>query len=249
MSNEQTTGPLNGNEIEEDKAQRSDSVANTLASKLQQAIARGQFKIGNSLPSERELMIQFQVSRTTVREALRMLSAKGMIEVKRGRKGGSFITKPSHGSVVQSLDLFIRGQNIRYIDLLFVREAIEPAAAAQAAMCRTEEKLEQLRLLCLECESNFGDVQQFVDTNVKWHLAVAEASNNPLFVAFLSAISNTLHASTNLAEFDIKTRKTVVGVHWQIFEAIRVGDPEAARRRMMRHLTAYGERLTTINLS
>lgn len=224
------------------------SVADGLATKLQLAIVKGQFEVGSSLPSERELITEHQVSRTTVREALRMLSARGLIEVKRGRKGGSFITRPSQATIVQSLNLFIRGQDIRYVDLLFVREAIEPVAAAQAAVSRTDEQLEMLRHLCQECERTFSNVSAFVQTNVRWHLTVAEASNNPLFIAFLSALSSALHASTDLEEFDVRTRKTVVGVHWQIFEAIRAKDAIAAQRRMLRHLKAYGERLTTIEL-
>lgn len=226
----------------------SGSVADLLIMKLQSAIASGEFALGTSLPSERELMGAYRVSRTTVREALRALGAQGLIQVKRGRKGGSFVSSPTSNSVVRSLNLFIKGQDIRFIDLVFAREAIEPAAAAQAAVSRTEAKLEALRALCVECENHFTDIEKFVEANIKWHLAVAEASNNPLFITFLTAISDALHAATDLEEFDVKTRKAVVGVHWQIYEAIRVADPVAARRRMERHLSAYSERLSSIDL-
>jgi GntR family transcriptional regulator, transcriptional repressor for pyruvate dehydrogenase complex len=228
---------------------KSISVADKLATKLQNAIDSGKLTIGSSLPSERELMTKYQVSRTTVREALRVLGAQGLIEVKRGRSGGSFISSPTAHSVVRSLDLFIKGQNIRFVDLVFVRQAIEPAAAAQAATSRSLDKLERLRQQCVECENSVKDVHRFVNANLKWHLDVAEASENPLFVTFLSSISPALHTATDLEVFDEKTRKIVAGVHWQIFEAIRVGDPEAARRRMIRHLTAYGEKLSATDLS
>ena len=227
----------------------SKSVANTLARKLNEAIASGEFTVGSSLPSERELMIKHQVSRATVREALRVLSAQDLIQVKRGRSGGSFISNPSSGSVVRSLNQFIKGQDIRFIDLVFAREAIEPAAAAQAAISRTDEKLEALRLMCVACEQNFDDADRFVEANLKWHLAMAEASGNPLFVTFLTSIYTALHAATDLEEFDLRIRKAVVGVHWQIYEAIRVGDPDAARRRMIRHLTAYSQQLSAIDLA
>ena len=90
---------------------------------------------------------------------------------------------------------------------------------------------------------------RYVDANLKWHLDVAEASENRAVLMtsearFLAA----LHTATDLEVFDEKTRKVVVGVHWTIFEAIRVGDPEAARRRMIRHLTAYGDKLSSTNL-
>jgi GntR family transcriptional regulator, transcriptional repressor for pyruvate dehydrogenase complex len=227
----------------------SKSVANTLARKLNEAIANGDFVVGSSLPSERELMIKYQVSRATVREALRVLSAQDLIQVRRGRSGGSFISNPSSGSVVRSLNQFIKGQDLRFIDLVFAREAIEPAAAAQAAISRTDEKLEALRLMCVECEQCFDDADRFVEANLKWHIAMAEASGNPLFVTFLTSIYTALHAATDLEEFDLRIRKAVVGVHWQIYEAIRLGDPDAARRRMVRHLTAYSQQLSAIDLA
>jgi GntR family transcriptional regulator, transcriptional repressor for pyruvate dehydrogenase complex len=226
----------------------SGSVAQTLATHLQSAIVRGDVAVGSSLPSERELMAQYRVSRTTVREALRVLGARGLIEVRRGRKGGSFISSGMSKSFVQSLDLFIQGHGIRFIDLVCAREAIEPAAAAQAALSRTEGQLEALGLRCADCERTFDDIEQFVEANLQWHLAVATASNNPLFLAFLTSLWTALHVATDRTEFDVKTRKAVVGVHWQIFDAIRAGDPDAARRRMARHLSAYGERLSAIDL-
>lgn len=227
---------------------KSHSVADKVANKLQSAIESGKFVIGTSLPSERELMTKYQVSRTTVREALRVLGAQGLIEVKRGRSGGSFISSPTAHSVVKSLDLFIKGQNIRFIDLICARQAIEPAAAAQAATSRSPEKLERLRLQCVACEESVQDVHRFVDANLKWHLDVAEASENPLFVTFLTSISAALHTATDLEVFDEKTRKIVVGVHWGIYEAIKDRDPDAARRRMTRHLTAYGDKLSSSDL-
>jgi GntR family transcriptional repressor for pyruvate dehydrogenase complex len=239
---------VKGGSIAEEAVLESASVADTLAKRLLDAIGRGDFAVGTSLPSERELMSRYQVSRATVREALRVLGAQGLIQVKRGRGGGSFISSPTSNSVVRSLNLFIKGQDIRFIDLVLAREAIEPFAAAQAAMSRTDETLEALRVQCVECERSFDDVARFVEVNFNWHLAVAEASNNPLFVAFLTSISEALHTATELEEFDIKTRKAVVGVHWQIFDAIRLGDPDAAKRRMARHVSAYGERLSSINL-
>src|SRR5579862_4022615 len=144
--------------VDEGPSHRLSSVADMLAKRLRDAIADGIYVVGSSLPSERELMTDHQVSRTTVREALRVLSAQGLIQVKRGRKGGSFISNPTAPWVVHSLNLFIKGQNIRFVDLVFVREAIEPAAAAQAAMFRNEENLENLRVHCIECERAFNDV-------------------------------------------------------------------------------------------
>lgn len=194
-------------------------------------------------------MLQYQVSRTTVREALSALSAQGLITVKRGRTGGSFVSSPTANSVVKSLDLFIKGQNIRFIDLSFAREAIEPAAAAQAAMCRTDEQLKKIYFQSQDCENNIVDIDLFVESNLNWHFSVIEASNNQLFITFMKSISAALHAATDLDVFDLEARKAVANIHWQIFEAIKAGNPEAARRRMSRHLSAYSEKLSSTDLS
>ncbi len=222
--------------------------SDVLATLLRNMIVSGEIPVGSSLPSERDLMVMHKVSRTTVREALRILGTQGLVEVRRGRTGGSYARAPSQSVLVNSVDLFIQGQDIRFIDLILAREAIEPAAAAQAAISRTEEELAELEERCIECERTFGDIARFVEANYEWHLAVARASHNKLFVVFINAISSALRAATELEEFDERTRKAVVGVHWQIYHAILLRDPEQARRRMTRHVSAYGERLSSINL-
>jgi GntR family transcriptional repressor for pyruvate dehydrogenase complex len=238
--------PKKAGSLAEEAAERSTSVASLLSEKLRAAIVRGEFPQGTSLPSERELMVRYQTSRATVREALGALTAQQLLVTKRGRSGGAYISSPSSTFVARSLNDFISGQNIRYIDLIYVREALEPAAAAQAALSRTEEQLEELERLTEECANVVADMEAFQEANINWHLALTAASNNPLFIAFLTSISTGLHAATSFEEFDIKIRKAVVGVHWQIFEAVRQRDADAARRRMVRHLSAYGEELAAL---
>jgi GntR family transcriptional repressor for pyruvate dehydrogenase complex len=238
--------PKKAGSLAEEAATRSTSVASLLAEKLRAAIVRGDFPQGSSLPSERELMVRYQTSRQTVREALGALTAQELVVTKRGRSGGAYISSPTSTFVARSLNDFISGQNIRYIDLIYVREALEPAAAAQAALFRTEEQLQELEQLTEECANAVADFEAFQEANIKWHLALTAASNNPLFVAFLTSISTGLHEATSFEEFDLKIRKAVVGVHWQIYEAVRLRDADAARRRMVRHLSAYSEELASL---
>jgi GntR family transcriptional repressor for pyruvate dehydrogenase complex len=240
-----TTGEIHAREAGDEFK----SASSILARKLQDAIAEGEIAVGSALPSERVLMSKYNVSRATVREALRVLGAHNLIQVKRGRGGGSFILSATSATVVRSLGEFIIGQNIRYIDLVFARFAIEPAAAAQAAISRTDEKLANLRRMSIDCERNFDDIDKFAEANLNWHRAIAEASGNPLFVAFLTSIWAALRTATAREEFDENIRESVVDVHWRIFEAIRLRDPDAARRRMNRHISAYSEKLSSIDLN
>jgi len=214
-----------------------------LAEVLQAKIVSGDLAVGDSLPAERDLMALYSISRATVREALRILGARGLIEVKRGRKGGSYISAPTGAAISQSLDLFIQGHDIRFVDLLAVREAIEPVAAGQAARARLPEDIANIdRLLTLQ-EELVEDIQAFSKLNVEWHLAIVRASHNPLFLTFMTSISSALYSATNREEFDLETRKIVVKAHRKISEAIMTGDPDAAIRRMKRHVTSYAEEL------
>ena len=215
-----------------------------LSAQLQELILKGQLRIGAPLPSERDLMVKFDVSRATVREALRILGAQGLIEVKRGRKGGSYVCGPTGVALSKSLNLFIRGHDIRFVDLLAAREAVEPVAAAQAAVYRTDSDIDVLYYVSKTCELTVNDLDEFSKLNVDWHMAVVKASHNSLFEAFMQSISSALYSATDREEFELETRKIVVKAHWHIFEAIRKGDRDAARRRMARHVNAYSEQLS-----
>jgi len=219
-----------------------------LARKLQEAIVGGAFPVGSPLGSERFLMAKYDCGRATVREALRVLRGQDLIEVRRGRNGGWFVCKPSEDRVVNSLDRLMSGQNFRLIDLIFAREAIETASAVQAAQFPDEERLAELRQANEACENAINDMAAFVEANIEWHLALARASNNPLFVTFLTSISKAMQIATELEEFDVAIRRTVVGIHWQIYAAIRAGDAEAARRRTQRHLDAYRNTIATLDV-
>lgn len=218
-----------------------------LAQRLRDTILAGVLPVGASLPPERALVEQTGLSRAAVREALRILEAEGLLTIKPGRGGGSFVRQPGAEEVSRSLNLMIRGQQIRFEDLLAAREGIEPQAAYQAALNRTPEDLVRLEAETARCSESFGDLEVFLRANVSWHLAVVRASHNPLFVAFMESISAAVHAATDIKDFNpLEVRHTVVRAHQRVFEAIRDGDPEAAKRRMGRHVDAYGEALSGV---
>ncbi|WP_040831495.1 FadR/GntR family transcriptional regulator [Nocardia jiangxiensis] len=221
--------------------------SDVLANDLRERILRGEFPSGTALPPERELVSQTQMSRTTVREALRILEVQGLVVIKTGRSGGAFVQQPGGDAVASSVSLLIRGQQLRLTALLETREAIEPACAALAAKYRTDDDLAALDA----ANTLLGDLEipleQFLQANVDWHLAVATASHNELLTGFMTALSNAIYSSTeNTAFVDDEVRKTTYKAHKTITDAIRAGDPAVATRRMTKHVHGYAEAVVQV---
>lgn len=213
--------------------------SDVLADDLRERILRGDFPEGTALPPERELVAQTRMSRTTVREALRILEVQGLVQIRTGRSGGAFVQKPGEESIASTVSLLIRGRQVRLAALLETREAVEPACAQLAAKYRTDADLEALDrandAIALE-----GPLGEFLQANVDWHVAVAVASHNELLTGFMGALSRAIYAATDNQGFiNAEVRKTTLQAHRSITEAIRKRDATAAGRRMTRHVHEY----------
>src|SRR6202023_3920877 len=110
--------------------------SDVLASELRERILNGELPEGAPLPAERELVKQTQMSRATVREALRILEVQNLVRVRAGRAGGAFVQRPTTKSMAGSVSMLIRGQKIKLADLMETREALEPFCAERRARKR-----------------------------------------------------------------------------------------------------------------
>lgn len=214
--------------------------SDVLADRLRHRILSGELTPGMSLPFERDLVTWSGLSRTTVREALRILEVEGVVRTKPGRKGGTVVRRPHPDTVAHSLDVFIRGSRLRLASLLEVREALEPSCAALAARRRTDTELAELERFDTELEEAFYDVKAYLVANVKWHVAIARMSHNELLAGFMEAMASAIFEGTDIADFNSdEIRREALRAHRRIHRALRDQDPDAARRRMTRHLKAY----------
>lgn len=223
--------------------------SDVLADDLRERILRGDFPEGTSLPPERELVAQTAMSRTTVRESLRILEVQGLVTIRTGRSGGAFVRRPDSDSVANSVELLIRGRQIRLDDLLETREAIEPQCAGLAALYRTDEDLKRLDELNNQIEQAEGaSLAEFLQINVDWHMAVAEASHNELLSGMMRALSRAIYEATDNQGFvDDAVRATTVRAHRSVTRGIREQDRDAAVRRMTRHVHSYAEALLEVD--
>lgn len=211
-----------------------------LARQIRERILAGEFGEGEFIPNERDLAEFSGLSRTSVREALRILEVEGLITTRPGRNGGSVVCRPGSDSFARSLNLFIWGQQVPIEALIETRMAIEPPAARFAAIHRDASDLDMLQALHVRLEEAFDDVAGFRAANVEWHSTIVKASHNQLLIAFYNAMMDSVHAATDLEGFHSgSVRRDVIDIHHKIFIAIRDGDGEAAARRMQRHVNAY----------
>jgi GntR family transcriptional repressor for pyruvate dehydrogenase complex len=216
--------------------------SDVLARELRERILSGELVEGTALPAERELVKQTQMSRATVREALRILEVQNLVRVRAGLAGGAFVQRPTTKSMASTVSMLIRGRQIKLADLMETREALEPFCAELAARKHTDEDLAVLDQANIDIAVPGADLSAFLQANLDWHVGVAMASHNELLIGFMTALSQAIYAGTENAAFvDDNVRAVTARAHRSITKAIRSGDAEAAGRRMRNHVHSYAK--------
>ena len=215
--------------------------SDVLAERLKQEILSDGYRPGASLPTERELVSTTGLSRGSVREALRILEAQGLVNTRAGRYGGTTVTQPTNDQLAGHINLYIKGRSVTLSALVEVRLALEPMVAALAATRRTEADLAKLRGIAERIKwAADNDLNAFLEENVNWHEAIAAASHNDLLFAFATSVSGLMFEASQIKEFaSADVRERVLFAHTRIFEAIEAGDADLARRRVERDVQAY----------
>jgi len=221
--------------------------SDVLADRLRQEILSDAYQPGVALPTERELVSATGLSRGSVREALRILEAQGLVHTRAGRYGGTTVSQPTTNHLASHINLYAKGRSIPLRALVEVRLALEPMVAALAAERRTEEDLANLKAISVRIEEAAKeDVAAFLEENVNWHDAIAAASHNDLLHAFATSVSGLMFEASQIKEFAaIEVRERVIHAHARILEAIEAGDAALAHRRVERDVQAYAVILET----
>ena len=215
-----------------DRGERlSDRVANHL---LETIVSRG-LGPGDRLPSERLLAEQFAVSRTVIREAVRLLTGKGIIAARPGH--GLTVTAVEASAVSQSLSLFVHGNDsVDYRKVHEVRAMLEVHVAGLAARRVTEGEVEKLGEVCDRMEVVLKDVEVASRYDLEFHRMLAVATHNELYELLLNAVAAPL-MKVRRATFALPGRAGVaLAAHREILGCVAAGDVSAARRQMRAHL-------------
>jgi len=205
-----------------------------IVDQIQQQILSGALKPGDQIPAERDLAERFGVSRTAVREAIKSLTEKGLIEVFVGR--GTFVTNLSPDRVVESMTLLLRNEPHNVAAIQEARELLEVPTARLAALRRTDTHVARLRAISAELEEERAISARFVDGDTEFHVEVARATGNPVLVLLLEALSAGAAESRALSWQVEGGRESSVRGHRDILAALRSRDPDRARLAMKVHL-------------
>ena len=216
-----------------------------LAERLQEQILSGFYPAGSALPTERELVAGTGLGRGSVREALRILEAQGLVRTRAGRYGGSVVSRPTDALLASHINLFAKGRSVPLGALVEARQALEPMVAYLAARNRSDEDLASLVAISARLDAAaHSDVPRFLEENAHWHSALAVASHNDLLRAFTASISGLMLDASRIENFASEDVRTLVTLaHHRILQAIKDRDADAARRRAERDVQAYAKHL------
>jgi GntR family transcriptional repressor for pyruvate dehydrogenase complex len=192
---------------------------------------------GDQLPSERELGEQYGVSRTVIREAVRALTARGVVDARAGR--GLTVAQVDAGAVSTSMKLYLHGQDsIPYAKVHEVRSGIEIQIAGLAAERGSDDGIADLRVLTERMREQGGDVELHSLLDVEFHRALARLTGNELYLIMLDSIGDVMleirRATFQLPNDAIRAHRE----HTRIVQAVAAHDPQTARDAMRRHLKA-----------
>lgn len=205
-----------------------------IVDQIQQQILSGELQPGDQIPAERDLADRFGVSRTAVREAIKSLTEKGLIEVFVGR--GTFVTNLSPDRVVESITLLLRNERDNVESLEEARQLLEVQSARLAAQRRSEEHIARLREISAEIETERSVSPRLVDRNTEFHVEVARATGNPVLVLMSQTIVALLRGERlERDDFD-DNLPAAFASHRAIVDAIAEGDADRAAQAMTDHL-------------
>ena len=178
------------------RAAKQNRIFQDVVDQIEEAIVDGKLQPGDTLPSERDLKELFQTSRGTLREALRVLEQKGLIEIKLGVGGGSVVKAAPLEQVCESLDLLVRFQQISLQHLAEFREGLEGLVAATAARRATRRDIAELEKLVdkarLYVARGVSQWRRFVEIDKQIHQALARVTGNPMYIVVNQMIHDNI---------------------------------------------------------
>lgn len=213
-----------------------------VAEQIEKRILDGELRSGDRLPTERHLAEQFHVSRTAVREAMKILAQKGLVDMRPGR--GTIVIDGANAAMQDSIDLVMKlklGEVGGSNSLVEVREILEVEIAALAAARAAEKEIAAMREAVKIMDESLDDADAFIAADNRFHEALAQATQNTLIFILVNSIVNLLSEQRKQI-FDVEGGPQRGQIHHKrILESVIRRDPQAARDAMRSHLRQVRE--------
>ena len=203
---------------------------------VEEQILDGRLNVGMRLPPERDLADSLGVSRAVLREAVRVLVTKGLLQTQHGV--GTTVRAITRADVVKPLNLFLRtcGEDISIEHLHQVRSVLEVENAGIAAEVASDGDIQALRAVCEAMQTVRLKPQQFAERDDEFHRRLAQTTHNPLMILLLDSIRDLMTEVRALVSVEAGLFERVMPTHLQILERIADRDARGARRAMREHL-------------
>jgi GntR family transcriptional repressor for pyruvate dehydrogenase complex len=233
---------------------RRESAAQQIAGQIRTAMLAGDLEAGQRLPSEHELADEYGVSRPTVREAMRILAADGLVRATRGAAGGTVTALPAPdavaGSLSETIELWFRAGSTSAAEVEQARSWIERGCVRLAAENHTDADLHAIRSAVDGARDTAIDLDRFLELDIDFHVAISRAAHNGVLELAMTAI-HLARPRTNTLLLSALKPALIVEQHDAIVEAIAARDPDAAERAFLDHhehlLTIRAEALARLD--
>jgi DNA-binding FadR family transcriptional regulator len=194
---------------------------------------------GTSLTSERDMLTRYEVSRGTLREALRVLETYRLITIKTGPGGGAIVADAGSRPMASVIALVLQMSRTSFRSIVDARLLLEPLLAREAAERRDDDDLEVLRRSIEEMKLAIDDAGAFLAENHVFHSAVAEAAKNPVLFNMVASLNWIQDGTAVGIDYPRANREAIVAAHRRIFVAIEDGAPEMAEAAMRIHIGEF----------
>ncbi|WP_031479318.1 FadR/GntR family transcriptional regulator [Maridesulfovibrio frigidus] len=209
-------------------------VYESVANQITELIKSGELQQGDKLPSERSLAEKFKVSRSSVREAIKSLVHKNLVESRRG--DGTYILAGADSQIIDAFSEAFADQKKRISDIFEFRKIVEPQIAALAAISIDDDTLNRMKVIVCNQEIRLRAGEDSSDLDAQFHHEIALATGNSIFPDMLDALSKIMDESRSEPLQNKRRLEKSMTAHFNLLEAFEKHDSETARKVMKQHI-------------
>jgi GntR family transcriptional repressor for pyruvate dehydrogenase complex len=215
---------------------KANRISHNIVEQIRTAILDGDLKIGDQLPSEKEFAKHFGVSKSSLREAYRVLEAYGLLEIRQGMTGGAFIKEVDLNTIKDSLSNYFFFQNPGLKEYTQIRTFLEPQVVRLCAEKIAIKDIEYLENNILEMEKKSDGKKFGGDLDIAFHKKLVDITGNKIISLIVETIQTALINIKQIVHTDEQFLKMVCRGHKEIVDALKAHDPEKASKAMLNHI-------------